>query len=93
MITGIPIDVVSYNNTICKIDMGNPRRFVAQNPELLLRDGIALFVSIVSQDEIGVRQLLREYETSYPAGYGKHVTTKTVMLLNDKQKNWLRELY
>lgn len=73
--------------------MRNPRRFVAQNPELLLRDGLALYVAIGERDEIGVRQLLREYETSYPVGYGKQVATKTVMLLNDEQKNWLKCLY
>lgn len=73
--------------------MVNTRRFTIQNPELLLRDGIALYLAIKSRDEIAVRQLLREYETSYPAGYGKQVTLKTLPLLNAPSKEWLKELY
>jgi hypothetical protein len=73
--------------------MRSSRKFVAQNPRLLLRDGMALFLSISEEDEIATRQLLREYETSYPAGYGKHVTLKTVLLLSAEQKEWLREMY
>lgn len=73
--------------------MGNPRKFVVQNPELLLRDGIALYLAIAAEDEIGTRQLLREYETTYPQGYGRHVATKTIMLLDSDQKKWLKQMY
>lgn len=73
--------------------MGNPRKFVVQNPVLLLRDGLALFLSIHDEDEIATRQLLREYETAYPTGYGRQVTVKTISLLNADQKTWLKQMY
>jgi hypothetical protein len=73
--------------------MGTTKKFVAQNPELLLQDGIAMYLAINAQDEIATRQLLREYETSYPVGYGKQVAVKTLGLLSLAQKEWLRKLY
>lgn len=73
--------------------MATARKFLAQNPNLLLKDGIALFLAISSQNEIATRQLLREYETSYPPGYAKHITIKTIGLLSLKQRNWLKSLY
>ncbi len=54
---------------------------------------MALWLAIDSQDEIAVRQLLREFEASYPVGYGKQVTVKTLALLSPADKEWLRELY
>lgn len=73
--------------------MGTTRKFTAQNPELLFRDGIALYLAIREGDEIATRQLLREYESSYPVGYGKQVAIKTIALLQPKYKEWLRALY
>jgi hypothetical protein len=64
-----------------------------QNGRLALSDGIALYLAIERRDDIAVRQLLREYEVSYPMGYGKQVATKTIMLLNDAARGWLKELY
>jgi hypothetical protein len=69
------------------------RKFTMQNGPLVLTDGIALYLSINARDEIATRQLLREYEISYPSGYGKQVLVKTVALLDDAAKYWLRELY
>lgn len=70
----------------------NLKKFAIQNPEILARDGVALFLAINAEDEIGTRQLLREYETSYPPGYGKQVTSKTILLLSGQKKNWLRSI-
>ena len=69
------------------------RRFALANPELLLIDGLSLYFAILNQDEIAFRQLVREYETSYPKGYGKQVLTKVLALLPDEYREWLRDLY
>ena len=69
------------------------RAFIANNGGLLLLDGLALYFSIQSRDRIATLQLLREYETSYPTGYGKQILTKTVAFLPQAAKDWLQELY
>ena len=69
------------------------RLFIANNGGLLLLDGLALYFSIQFRDRIATLQLLREYETSYPAGYGKQILTKTVAFLPQEAKDWLQELY
>lgn len=68
------------------------RQFIVNNPGILLSDGLALYFSIVEEDELAVMQLLREYETSYPVGYGKQVLNKTLAFLPEESKNWLRSL-
>lgn len=73
--------------------MVTAKKFIEYNIELVLRDAMALWLAIQSQDEIAVRQLLREFESSYPGGYGKQVTVKTLALLSAEDKEWLRELY
>ena len=69
------------------------RRFALANPELLLIDGLSLYFAILNHDEIAFRQLVREYETSYPKGYGKQVLTKVLAFLPDEYRGWLRDLY
>ena len=69
------------------------RKFIANNPEVLLADGLSLYFSILNRDEIATLQLLRQYEISYPAGYGKQVVTKTLAFLGEDAKTWLRGLY
>lgn len=73
--------------------MGAVRRFIVEDGELLLTDALALYLAIVSRDDIATRQLLREYETQYTLGYGKQVLMKTCNLLSDNCKDWLRQMY
>ena len=73
--------------------MLNPRQFAEQNPTIAITDGFALWLAISTRDEIPVRQLLREFESAYPVGYGKHMVIKTLPLLSYQSKEWLRELY
>lgn len=73
--------------------MATARKFIEQNCGLVLRDAMALWLAISKRDEIPVRQLLREFESSYPAGYGKQVTVKTLALLGAEDKEWLCDLY
>lgn len=73
--------------------MLNSRQFVEQNPGVVVADGFALWLAISAQDEIPVRQLLREFESAYPVGYGKYLLIKTLPLLTYQSKEWLRELY
>lgn len=79
-------DIPYYN-------MLNSRQFVEQNPTVAVTDGFALWLAITAHDEIPVRQLLREFESAYPAGYGKHMLIKMLPLLSSENKEWLRELY
>jgi hypothetical protein len=69
------------------------KKFAALNPQVSVRDGLALCLSICNRDEIATRQLLREYEMAYPLGYGKHIALKTVLLLGPDHRSWLRSLY
>ena len=73
--------------------MKSSKKFAALNPEISVRDGLALCLAICGRDEIATRQLLREYEMAYPLGYGKHVALKTVLLLDQDHRAWLRNLY
>lgn len=73
--------------------MSTCRQFLEHNPGVILKDGIALWLAIISSDEIAVRQLLREFESSYPAGYGKQITVKALAMLTANEKEWLRALY
>jgi hypothetical protein len=73
--------------------MSNCRKFLTLNTGTLLRDSLALWLAISEEDEIGVRQLLREFECSYPKGYGKQVISKTLPFVGKIQQEWLRELY
>lgn len=69
------------------------KKFAALNPTIALRDGFALILAINASDHIACKQLLREYETSYPAGYGRYVVMKAIGLMNENQKEFLRGLY
>lgn len=73
--------------------MSNCKKFLTLNADTLLRDALALWLAIGDQDNIGVRQLLREFECAYPKGYGKQVTLKVLPLLSKTQHDWLRQLY
>lgn len=63
------------------------------NAGVILTDGIALWLAIRDKDDIAVRQLLREFESSYPLGYGKQVLVKTLPFLSKVQQGWLKSLY
>lgn len=69
------------------------RQFLEHNPSIIIKDAIALWLAIISSDEIAVRQLLREFESSYPVGYGKQITIKILTMLTAEEKEWLRALY
>lgn len=56
-------------------------------------DGLALWLAIKEEDDIAVRQLLREFESSYPKGYGKQVLVKTLPFLGKAEQGWLKTLY
>ena len=73
--------------------MLSSRQFVEQNTKVAVTDAFALWLAVSAQDEIPVRQLLREFESAYPTGYGKQILIKTLPLLSYKDKEWLRELY
>jgi hypothetical protein len=73
--------------------MSTCRQFLEHNPAIILKDCIALWLAISSQDEIPTRQLLREFESSYPMGYGKQIVVKTMAVLTPVEKEWLRTLY
>ena len=68
------------------------RKFVSNNPQILVSDGLSLFFAMNDCDEIAVRQLLSEFETSYPIGYGKQVVTKTLAFCSEDARDWLRGL-
>lgn len=69
------------------------RQFLEHNPDVIIKDAVALWLAIISSDEIAVRQLLREFESSYPVGYGKQITVKMLTVLTAREKEWLRALY
>ena len=73
--------------------MSSYKEFAQHNPGVILRDAVALWLAITMQDEIPVRQLLREFESSYPVGYGKQLTVKVLGMLTASEKEWLRALY
>lgn len=73
--------------------MLNSRQFIEQNIDIAIIDAFALWLAVSSHDEIPVRQLLREFESAYPTGYGKQILIKTLPFLTFKNKEWLRELY
>lgn len=73
--------------------MSNSRQFIDQNPTVAVTDAFALWLAIREYDEIPVRQLLREFESAYPVGYGKQMMTKMLPFLSCQEKEWLRELY
>lgn len=82
-----------YGGIYTLYNMSNCRKFLTLNVDTLLRDALALWLAVGEEDDIGVRQLLREFECSYPKGYGKQVTVKMLPLLNKVQHEWLRTLY
>lgn len=73
--------------------MLNSRGFIEQNVEIAIGDALALWLAVSAQDEIPVRQLLREFESAYPVGYGKQILIKTLPFLSYEDKDWLRQLY
>lgn len=73
--------------------MSNCRKFLSLNAEVILMDGLALWLAIKEEDDIAVRQLLREFESSYPKGYGKQVLVKTLPFLGKAEQGWLKTLY
>jgi hypothetical protein len=73
--------------------MLSAKQFIVQNADIAFLDAIALWMAIACEDELPVRQLLREFESSYPPGYGKQLSVKTLAFLTDNQKHWLRSLY
>jgi len=73
--------------------MSNSRQFIEQNPTVAITDALALWLAIKERDEIPVRQLLREFESAYPVGYGKQMVVKMMPFLAVDDKEWLRELY
>jgi hypothetical protein len=73
--------------------MSNCKKFIALNVGVALTDGLALWLAIKEMDDIAVRQLLREFESSYPKGYGKQVLMKTFSLLSRPDQCWLKTLY
>jgi len=74
-------------------NMSNCRRFLELNGGVILVDGFALWLAIKELDDIAVRQLLREFESSYPKGYGKQVLVKTLPFLSRAEHGWLKSLY
>ena len=69
------------------------RKFAHANSDLLLIDGLSLYFAAKNTDEIAVRQLISEFETSYPKGYGKQVVMKVIALLPEEILEWLKSLY
>lgn len=69
------------------------KKIFTQHPELLLRDGIALFLAVNDKNELATRQLLNEWETTCPNGYGKQVVVKTLPLMSLDSRAWLKSLY
>jgi hypothetical protein len=55
-------------------------------------DGMALLVAIKSRSELGTRQLLRQFETEHPSGYGKALLLKTLPLVSPKDRDWLKSI-
>jgi len=62
-------------------------------PETLVKYSIALLLAVRCRSEVGVRQLLGRFYHEMSAKQAKTFMNRSIMLLEPKERDWLKTLY
>jgi len=60
---------------------------------MMLKKSLALLLAVRCQSEDGVKQLLGHYYHQMTAKQAKVFMNRTIMLLEPKERDWMRSLY
>ena len=59
----------------------------------MLQDGLALLLAVSATNEMAVRQLLAELAVNPEEGYAKGVVLRTLAMVPQEARDWVRGLY